>query len=71
VFARVMCNGQRFAGGSNPRTRKSVDMDSFAAAWLRSISRDTEIRKIDLIRVRRSLQKRGEPDTLSLNAPSF
>src|SRR5580698_6300692 len=36
VFALSMRNRQRFAGGSKPRTRKSVDMDSFAAASLRS-----------------------------------
>ena len=42
-----MRNRQGVAGGSNPRTRKSVDMDSFAAASLRSEYKpDAEFRKM-------------------------
>jgi len=40
-------NGQGFAGASNPRTRKSVDMDSFAATSLRSEYKlDSDFRKM-------------------------
>jgi hypothetical protein len=43
----TMRNTQAFAGASNPRTRKSVDMDSLAAASLRSEYKlDSEFRKM-------------------------
>jgi hypothetical protein len=42
-----MRNLQGIAGASNPRTRKSVDMDSFAAASLRSEYKlEAEFRKM-------------------------
>jgi hypothetical protein len=43
----TMSNAQAFACASNPRTRKSVDMDSLAAASLRSEYKpDSEFRKM-------------------------
>jgi hypothetical protein len=43
----AMRNAQAFAGASNPRTRKLVDMDSLAAASLRSEYKlDSEFRKM-------------------------
>ena len=43
----TMRNAQAFARVSNPRTRKSVDMNSLAAASLRSEYKlDSEFRKM-------------------------
>jgi hypothetical protein len=47
VLTLTMLDGQGIAGVSNPRTRKSVDMDSFAAASLRSEYKlDSDFRKM-------------------------
>jgi hypothetical protein len=43
----AMRNAQAFAGASNPRIRKSVDMDSLAAGSLRSEYKlESEFRKM-------------------------
>ena len=67
MSALTMRDCQGVAGASNPRTRKSVDMDSFAAASLRSEYKlDSEFRK--MLFSAREIVTAEETDTLELQA---